>query len=352
MSMHIQLMSGQCLNEQEATEFMTQVMQGDISGVRLAAALAALRVRGETPAEIAGFARAMRQHAIQVKTKPRDVLLDVVGTGGDGANTFNISTTTAFVVAAAGVCVAKHGNRAASSRSGSADVLEVLGVNLEASPQCIQTAIDELGVGFMFARNYHPALRYAAPVRAELAARTVFNILGPLSNPAGATHLVVGVFRPELTRTLAEVLQILGTKAALVVHGNGLDELTVCGPNQTSLLRLEGSAGVEDPAGSSMRITDQVVCPEELGLNVYQRSDLTGGDAQENAQITRAILQGQGTPAQRDIVALNAGAALWVADKAPDLRAGMQLAYQVMESGAAWTLLNRYAHWTQAELGT
>jgi len=193
---HARLMNGERLSQAEAHSFMQEVMTGEMSGVRMAAALAALRVRGETPEEIAGFAQAMRENAVHLPITPRPLLLDVVGTGGDGAHTFNVSTTSAFVVAAGGVPVAKHGNRAASSKAGSADVLEALGVNLDAEPQRVAAALDELGVGFMFARNYHPALRYAAPVRGELAARTVFNVLGPLSNPAGATHLVVACIRP------------------------------------------------------------------------------------------------------------------------------------------------------------
>ncbi|MDL2343826.1 anthranilate phosphoribosyltransferase [Deinococcus sp. MIMF12] len=327
-------MNGEALSQSEAAAFMREVMEGSVSGVRLAAALAALRVRGETPQEIAGFAQAMRESAVHVQVEPRDVLLDVVGTGGDGAHTFNISTTTAFVVAAAGVPVAKHGNRAASSRAGSADVLEALGVNLDAPPEVVADGIGRLGIGFMFARNYHPALRHAAPVRAELAARTVFNILGPLSNPAGATHLVVGVYRPELTRTLAEVLRLLGAKGATVVYGDGLDEFTVCGPNTVSELRdgdVEGS----------------IVSGAETGLEEHPRAAIVGGSPAENAGITRALLTGGGTPAQRDIVALNVGAALHTAGQVASLRGGVGQAREVMASGAAWDLLQRYAAHTR-----
>ncbi len=306
---HARLMNGEVLSQSEAAAFMREVMAGEMSGVRMAAALAALRVRGETPDEIAGFAQAMRENAVRVNVRPREVLLDVVGTGGDGAHTFNISTTTAFVVAGAGVPVAKHGNRAASSRAGSADVLEALGVNLDAPPEAIEEAVNTLGVGFMFARNYHPALRHAAPVRSDLAARTVFNILGPLSNPAGATHLVVGVFKPELTRTLAEVLRLLGAKGATVVYGDGLDEFTVCGVNTVSGLR-DGE------------IINRTLHPEEVGVNVHPRDSLVGGTPAENAGITRALLTGGGTEAQRDIVALNAGAALRTAGRVDSIAAG------------------------------
>lgn len=332
--MHVRLMNGELLSQAEAAAFMREVMAGNVSGVRLAAALAALRVRGETPEEIAGFAQAMRESAVHVHVRPRDVLLDVVGTGGDGAHTFNISTTAALVVAAAGVPVAKHGNRAASSRAGSADVLEALGVNLDASPQVVADGVNELGIGFMFARNYHPALRHAAPVRAELAARTVFNILGPLANPAGATHLVVGVFKPELTRMLAEVLRLLGAKGATVVHGSGLDEFTVCGPNTVTGLR-DGE------------VVDRTMHPEEFGVGLHPREAIVGGSPAENAEITRALLTGGGTPAQRDIVALNAGAALRTAGRVGSIREGVTQAREVMASGAAWELLQRYAAHTQ-----
>ncbi|GAA5439813.1 anthranilate phosphoribosyltransferase [Deinococcus caeni] len=332
--MHARLMNGERLSQEDAAAFMREVMEGDMSGVRLAAALAALRVRGETPEEIAGFAQAMRENAVRVNVTPRPVLLDVVGTGGDGAHTFNISTTTAFVVAGAGVPVAKHGNRAASSRAGSADVLEALGVNLDASPEVVADAVNTLGIGFMFARNYHPALRHAAAVRSDLAARTVFNILGPLSNPAGATHLVVGVFKPELTRTLAEVLRLLGAGGATVVYGDGLDEFTVSGVNTVSGLR-DG------------QIIDRTLHPEEVGVDLHPREAIVGGTPAENAQITRALLTGGGTPAQRDIVALNAGAALRTAGAADSIRAGVELAREVMSSGAGWSTLERYAAHTR-----
>jgi anthranilate phosphoribosyltransferase len=335
---HTRLMNSEQLTQEEAAGFMREVMAGDVSGVRLAAALSALRVRGETPAEIAGFAQAMRESAVRVNVTPREVLLDVVGTGGDGAHTFNISTTTAFVVAGAGVPVAKHGNRAASSRAGSADVLESLGVNLDAGPDLIAEAVNTLGVGFMFARNYHPALRHAAPVRADLAARTVFNILGPLSNPAGATHLVVGVYSPALTRPMAEVLRLLGTKGAMIVNGSGLDEFTVSGPN--TLTTLHGG-----------ELTDSVLHPEDVGVSLHPKEAIVGGNPAENAEITRALLTGGGTAAQRDIVALNAGAALCVAGQVGSIREGVAQARAVMAGGQAWDLLERYAAFTRGNKG-
>lgn len=331
---HARLMNGEVLSQADAQAFMREVMLGELTGVRLAAALAALRVRGETPDEIAGFARAMRDTAVKMNIRPREVLLDVVGTGGDGANTFNISTTTAFVVAGAGVPVAKHGNRAASSRTGSADVLEALGVNLDAPVEVVEDAINTLGVGFMFARTYHPGMRHAAPVRSELAARTVFNILGPLSNPAGATHLVVGVFKPELTRTLAEVLKLLGAQGATVVNGSGLDEFTVCGVNTMSGLR-DGE------------VIDRTMHPEEFGVDLHDREAIAGGSSAENAEITRTLLTGGGTKAQQDIVALNAGAALRTAGRVASIREGVEQAREIMRGGQGWAKLQEYAALTQ-----
>ncbi|ADV67836.1 anthranilate phosphoribosyltransferase [Deinococcus maricopensis] len=333
--MHARLMAGERLTQGEAATFMRDVMAGNVSSVRLAAALAALRVRGETPEEIAGFAQVMREHAVRVDVHHDGPLLDTCGTGGDGAHTFNISTTAAFVAAAGGARVAKHGNRAASSRAGSADVLEALGVDLDAPPARVAEAVENLGIGFMFARNYHPALRYAAPIRAELASRTVFNLLGPLSNPAGATHQVMGVFHPAYTRTLAEVLRLLGSDAAMVVHGAGLDELTVCGP--TTITELRGG-----------HVHDVTLTPEEAGVRTHDRAALAGGDAAENAAITRDVLQGRGTPAQQDVVTLNAGAALYVAGLCPSLPAGVERARDVLRSGEAWTLLERYSAFTRA----
>ena len=340
---HARLMNGERLSQAEAHRFMGEIMAGELSGVRMAAALAALRVRGETPGEIAGFAQAMRENAVHLPIAPRPLLLDVVGTGGDGAHTFNISTTSAFVVAAGGVPVAKHGNRAASSKAGSADVLEALGVHLEAEPTRVAAALDELGIGFMFARNYHPALRYAAPIRGELASRTVFNILGPLANPAGATHLLVGVYTPTLTRTLAEVLLLLGVEGALVVSGvaasggageGHLDEFSVSGDNSVAQLR----GGV---------VTEFTLTPEAVGLSRHPAEALVGGTPAENAVITRALLQGRGTSAQRDIVAFNAGAALYLAGRADDVTGGVRLAQDILAAGAAWALLERYAAYTR-----
>ncbi|MBB6097959.1 anthranilate phosphoribosyltransferase [Deinobacterium chartae] len=334
--MHAKLMAGERLSFDEAAQFMREVMSGDVSNTRLAAALAALRVRGETSEEMAGFAAAMREMAVAVEVSRGTPLLDTCGTGGDGAHTFNISTTAAFVVAAAGVRVAKHGNRAASSRAGSADLLEELGVNLEASPARIAAAVDEVGIGFLFARAHHPAMRYAAPVRADLGVRTVFNLLGPLTNPARPTHQVLGVFAPALTTKMAEVLARLGAHGAMVVYGAGLDELTVCGENTVAEL-----------AGGEVR--PYVLHPEEVGLACHPRDGIAGADAAYNATITRQILAGKGTPAQREVVAINAGAALYLAGVVPSLHAGVQRALEVIASGEGLRRLEAYAAFTRGE---
>jgi anthranilate phosphoribosyltransferase len=328
------VLSNHALSELEAESLMNEIMEGNLSPVATSAILTALRVRGETVPEIVGFARGMRAKAVRVPVKTGGVLVDVVGTGGDGANTFNISTTAAFVVAAAGVAVAKHGNRSASSKAGSADVLEALGVNLEQTPERVAEAVKQVGVGFMFARNHHPAMRHVAPVRAELRVRTVFNLLGPLTNPAGASHSLIGVYDAKLVRPIAEVLHGLGSRAAMVVNGSGLDELTVCGISHVAELR-DGS------------VREYTLEPEQLGLGVYEASSLAGGDPSENAVITREILSGHGSSAQRDVTALNAGAALFTAGAASSLEAGVQRALEILASGDALKKLEAYAAFTQ-----
>ncbi len=330
------LLNGTPLEFDEAHTFMRQVMEGEVSQTRLAAALAALRVRGETAEEIAGFALAMREAAVTLEFARGPVLLDTCGTGGDGANTFNISTSAAFVVAAAGVPVAKHGNRAASSKSGSADVLEALGVNLEATPAQVGEAIETLGVGFLFARAYHPAMRYAAPVRAELASRTVFNFLGPLTNPAHPTHQVMGVFSGNLTAKLAQVMGLLASEGAMVVYGAGLDELSVCGENTVAEFK-------------NGKVLEYTLNAEDVGLERYSLESLDSDGVQHSAGIVSSVLGGEGTPAQRDVVALNAGAALYVAGVEPDLKRGVLKALEVLKSGEARRLLERYAQFSRVE---
>jgi anthranilate phosphoribosyltransferase len=327
------------LSEAEAEELMGLVMDGELSPVRTAAVLSALRVRGETVGEIVGFARAMRERAVRVDAGDGPIV-DTCGTGGDGAHTFNISTTSAFVVAAAGVRVAKHGNRAASSRAGSADVLEALGVNLEVTAERVGEAVREVGIGFLFARSHHPAMRHVAPVRAELGVRTVFNLLGPLTNPAFATHQLIGVYDPALTGVLAEVLRDLGSQGALVVNGRNeashanLDELTVCGATRVAELR----DGV---------VSEYVLRPGDVGLGEHPVGALSGGDPAENAAITHDVLAGRGTAAQHDVTALNAGGALYAVGRVATLRAGVELAQEVLASGAGLRKLEQYVAFTR-----
>jgi anthranilate phosphoribosyltransferase len=298
-----------------------EIARGAASPVRIAALLVALRTKGETVAEIAAAARALRRHAETAPLlDPRTV--DTCGTGGDGSGSFNISTTAAFVVAGAGVPVAKHGNRAASSRTGSFDVLEALGVKADLSIASAARLLRDVGIGPFFARRAHPAMRHVAAVRAELPIRTLMNCLGPLLNPVGALRQLVGVYARALVVPMAEVLLVLGSERALVVHGaDGLDELTLSGPTHAALLER----GV---------VRELTIDPRTLGLALAPASAFAGGDAAANARITRAVLEGEPGPRQ-DIVLLNAGAALWIAEAAPDLAAGVALARRSIASGAA-----------------
>lgn len=325
-------LSGETLSQPEAHALMTRVMQGELTPAQVAGVLMALRTRGETVEEIAGFAKAMREAAIPVKTS-RKPLLDIVGTGGVAPDAFNISTTACFVAAAAGVAVAKHGNRAASSKSGSFDLIEALGIKIDLPAEKVAEAIETIGLGFMFARSHHPAMRFVAPVRAELGVRTVFNLLGPLTNPAFATHNLVGVSSPALLETFARVLGALGSEAVMVVHGEGVDEL-VLGP----------SLVVESRGGERKNYT---LCPEEAGLGPAPYSALTGGTAAENAETARGILSGKEKGPKRDAVALNAGAALYLAGKSKTIREGVVLAQSVLDSGAGLEALEKLAKFTQ-----
>jgi anthranilate phosphoribosyltransferase len=332
------LFAGKSLTAQEADDSMTQIMQGEATAAQIGAFLAALRLKGETVEEITGCARAMKRSAVQVRPDIGDVpLLDTCGTGGDQTGTFNISTTVAFVVAGYGVKVAKHGNRSASSKCGSADVLEALGVNLNLGPEQVAACIEEVGIGFLFAPLYHPAMRHAIGARRELATRTVFNILGPLTNPANATNQVIGVPSPALTEPMAQVLGQMGSKAAFVVHGTtndgrGVDELTTTGPNRVSHLH-----------GGKVR-TFQLDATE-LGLERATLDDLLGGDAVENAAILRGILDGSISGPKRDVVLLNAAAAL--STECGDWQAGLQEAAQSIYSGAALDVLERFVEKTR-----
>jgi anthranilate phosphoribosyltransferase len=317
----VTLLDGHDLSREEARGVMDSIMSGEATSAQIAGFLIALRAKGETADEIAGCAEAMREHALAVRPQ-RDDLVDTAGTGGDGARTINISTAAALVAAAAGAGVAKHGNRAVSSASGSADVLEALGFNLELPPERIARSIDELGFGFLFAPTHHPAMRHAAPVRRELATRTVFNVLGPLTNPAGARAQVVGVYSPELVRTIADVLVRLGATHAFVVHGaGGIDELSPAGPNVVCEV-VDGDVRT--------RIIDAL----ELGLEPCDPAELRGGSPQENAAAIYAVFAGE-KGSRRNAILLNAAGAIAAGGHAEDLREGLELARDAVDSGAA-----------------
>jgi anthranilate phosphoribosyltransferase len=322
------ILDGHDLGRDETREVMGEIMRGEATPAQIGGFLVALRAKGETPDEIAGCAEAMREHVLPVRPQ-RDDLVDTAGTGGDGAQTINISTAAALVAAAAGAAVAKHGNRAVSSACGSADVLEALGFELEQPPQRIERSIDELGFGFLFAPSHHPAMRHAASVRKELATRTVFNVLGPLTNPAGARAQVVGVYSPELVRTIAEVLARLGARRAFVVHGaGGIDELSPVGTNIV--------CEVVDGA-----VHERELDPEaELGLPRCRVDELRGGAPSQNAAAIREIFAGA-NGGRRSAVLLNAAGAIAAAGHAEDLREGLELARRTIDSGAATERLER-----------
>ena len=318
---------GRDLSRGEARAVMGVVMAGEATPAQIGGLLIGLRAKGETVEEITGFAEAMAEHVVPV-TPTREPLVDIVGTGGDGAATFNISTAAALVAAAAGAAVAKHGNRSASSSCGSADVLEALGIDVEQAPDRIAASIDEHGFGFMFARAHHPAMRHAAPVRQELQVRTVFNVLGPLANPAGARNGVFGVYSAALARIYAETLAGLGARRAFVVHGDGgLDELSPSGPNLV----------VEVVAGA---IREWELDPRSLGISRSSPDELRGGTAAENAETVHRVLGGE-PGGRRDAVLLNAGGALVAAELAGDIGEGVEVAAAAIDSGAALDTLER-----------
>jgi anthranilate phosphoribosyltransferase len=328
------LLDGHDLTQESARDVMRSIMAGEATPGQIGAFLVALRLKGETADEIAGCAEAMREHVLVVRPERTD-LVDTAGTGGDGAGTFNISTAAALVAAAAGAGVAKHGNRAVSSSSGSADVLEALGFNLELAPEMIERSIDELGFGFLFAPTHHPAMRHAAPVRRELATRTVFNVLGPLTNPAGARAQVVGVYAPDLVPTIAEVLARLGAERAFVVHGaDGIDELSPAGPN----LVCEVADG---------RVRRREIDPLELGIDRCAPEELGGGDPAENAETIRRIFAGA-DGGKRDAVLLNAAGAIAAGGLARDLAEGVGHAREAIDSGAAGERLEALIAFSQA----
>ena len=312
------------------------LLAGEAQPEQVGAFLMGLAVRGETSTELLAGARTMRRHARRIDIS--GPLLDTCGTGGDGADTFNVSTVSALVVAAAGTPVAKHGNRSASSRCGSADLLEAWGIALDLSPAAVATCVRELGIGFLFARTFHPAMRHVGPIRASLGIRTVFNVLGPLSNPAGATHQIVGVSDVRLAPVMADALARLGKTHALVFCGtDGLDELTTTGPSRMWEVR-DGE------------VTASTFDPTEVGITIARLPDLQGGDVPENVEIADAVLAGQpGPPA--DIVALNAGAALYAADAVTSIADGVERAREVLASGDAGTLRDRWAARTRELAG-
>jgi anthranilate phosphoribosyltransferase len=329
------LLDGRDLSRDDARAVMEEVMRGEATPAQIGGFLVALRLKGETAAEITGCAEAMRAHVLAVRPQRQD-LVDTAGTGGDGARTFNISTAAALVAAAAGAGVAKHGNRAVSSASGSADVLEALGFRLDLSAKRIERSIDELGFGFLFAPSHHPAMRHAAPVRRELAARTVFNVLGPLTNPAGARAQVVGVYAPELVPTIASVLARLGARRAFVVHGaGGVDELSPAGPNLVCEVR-------------SGRVHRREIDPLEFGVPRCRPTDLAGGSPAENGAAVREIFAGAPGP-KREAVLLNAAGAIAAGGHARDLPEGYRIAAQAVDSGAAAERLDLLVAFSRAE---
>lgn len=319
------VISGQSLSMEDAAAVMREIMDGEATPAQLGAFLTALSIKGETPQEIAGMARVMREKALRVNVS--GPLMDTCGTGGDGKNTFNISTAAAFVAAGAGLKVAKHGNRAASGACGSADVLEALGVKIELPPAGVEQCINEVGIGFMFAPVFHPSMRYAAPVRREIGIHTVFNILGPLTNPAGAQSQLLGVAYARLGEQMAEVLRLLGVHHAIIVHGeDGMDELTLTGETKAWEV-LDGS------------IRSWKVPLDQTGLPKASLEDIRGGTKEENAATMRRIFQGEPGPL-RNIVLLNSGAALLAADRVDSIRQGVEVASRIIDSGEAMKKLD------------
>lgn len=324
----IKLSKKENLNYQEAENVMDEIMSGQATPVQMSSYLTALSLKGETIDEITGSAAGMRAHCVKLLHE-MDVL-EIVGTGGDGSNSFNISTTASLVIASAGVPVAKHGNRAASSKSGAADVLEALGVNIMVSPEKSAQLLKKINICFLFAQNYHIAMKYVAPIRKELGIRTVFNILGPLSNPAGANMELMGVFDESLVEPLAHVMMNLGVNRGMVVFGQDkLDEISMSAPTSVCEIR-DGN------------FRSYVITPEQFGYTSCKKEELVGGTPQENAEITRNIISGQDKGARRQAVCLNAGAALYIAGAAGSLEEGVRLAEKQIDSGAAKKVLDDF----------
>ena len=330
------LVVGRSMSMEEAAAVMRQVMEGESTPAQLGAFLAALRAKGETPEEMAGMATVMREKALKVDVV--GTLVDTAGTGGDGKGSFNVSTAAAFVAAAAGLKVAKHGNRAVSGSCGSADVLEALGVVIDLGPEGVQRCIEEVGIGFMFAPAFHPAMRHAAPVRRELGIRTVFNVLGPLTNPAGAQRQLLGVGVADLGDKMAEVLKLLGSEHSLVVHGeDGLDELTLGAPTQVWEVEKE-------------EVRTYTVSPEELGMPRVSSDEIKGGTAEDNAGILRRLFQGERGPV-REVVLLNSAGVLVAGGRALDLTEGIDIARESIDSGTPLGKVDAFVELSQALKG-
>lgn len=327
------LVEGKNLTREEAALSMDAIMRGDATPSQISAFITALRIKGETVDEITGCAEKMREHAVNIYPHHKD-LVDTCGTGGDVSGTFNISTVAAFVAAGAGVAIAKHGNRSVSSRCGSADVLEALGVKIDIEPKQVEACINEIGIGFLFAPNFHKAMRFAMPTRKEIGIRTIFNLLGPLTNPAHAAFQVMGVFNAELTEPLAKVLGNLGVKSAYVVHGmDGLDEISISDKTRVSHLK-DG------------KVSTHLLDPAELGLKKGEKEDVLGGTVADNVRITHAILKGEDKGAKRDVVLINAAAAIQICGKAKDMKEGLKLAATSIDSGAALVKLQELAQFS------
>lgn len=327
------IVTGESLNEEEAYETMNEIMQGITTPAQIASFLTALRVKGETVEEITGCARAMRENAVSLKeTYP--LAVDTCGTGGDTKGTFNISTVAAFVVAGTGIMVAKHGNRGVSSKSGSADVLEALGININLTPSQVEECLQKLGIAFFFAPVFHPAMKHAIGPRREIGFRTIFNLLGPLTNPAGVKRQILGVYDPDITELIAGVLKRLGAQNAMVVCGEGgIDEISITGFTKITQIK------------NNREITTYYIKPEDLGLCRYELKDIKGGDAKVNAEITLNILKGKDGP-QRLIVIINAAAALIVGGIAKDMRDGIKIAAETIDSGVALKKLEDLREYT------
>ena len=321
------------LTQSEMSEMIGIIFSGEVTDSQVGAFMAALATKGETFEELAGAAQAMRRKALRIEA-PGQTVVDTCGTGGDGANTFNISTTTAFVVAGSGVTVAKHGNRSVSSQCGSADLLERLGINLNTAPEIVEEAIAEIGIGFLFAPLYHGAMKYAMTARKEVGVRSIFNMLGPLTNPAGANCQLLGVYAPQLTEMFSEALKMLGSRRAFVVHGHdGLDEVSVCAPTRVSEL-------------SDDQIRTYDISPEQFFGEAADPQDLLGGKPDQNADITRRILKGE-RGSRRNVILLNSAMALVAAGKANDIPKGIRLAEETIDSGAAIDKLKALAAYTK-----